>query len=111
VIVVVPAGSSPSGLGLALHEVELSNGKLEWQLQPLSECCGDFFENHGSASPWDESISAFCVGCGKDWTKQMFESSSTYYTSFDLDWVVTTGSRWLSGILGVDEAKLKVTVE
>jgi hypothetical protein len=97
-------------VGLALHEVEVG-GKLEWQAQPLSPCCGDFMDNHGGVSIHDKSISAFCVACGEDWTELMFKCGATLYCSFDLAYVANSGKRWLSNMFGVSEDGLEVTVE
>lgn len=110
-IVVVPHGSTPTGVGLAVHEVEMASGEFKWHAQPLSPCCGDFMDNHGGISPHDKSISAFCAACGYDWTEQMFKGGSTLYISFDLEYVRESGKRWLSGLFGVPEDELQVTVE
>lgn len=108
--VVVAHGSTPTGVGLALREV-LVGRKLEWQAQPLSPCCGDFMDNHGSISIYNKLISAFCVACGHDWTKLMFDTGVTLYTHFDLEYVSKSDKRWLSNMFGVSEDDIEVTVE
>lgn len=103
--VIVGHGSTPTGVGLAYTPSGLS-------VRATSPCCGEFFENRGpvyvKARAIRESISAFCLGCSKDYTELMFECGGTLYPDFEVG-DLPTMSHWVAQVFGF--SPFDVTVE